>query len=321
MKCFDPVKVWLTKEAREKRIRATYMPLEWRYTRYVMVPCGKCPACLSKKRVSWAVRLFQEVKTCESCYFITLTYDEDHIPYKRVDKDIMIPTVSKKDVQLFLKRLRKRIEPFKIRYFLVSEYGPQTFRPHYHMILFNFPQYLNNKLDEILTDAWQSGFITVAPVNDARINYVSGYCLDGSTLPEIYTRNFMLCSRRPGIGSTYLDNDNVVNFHINNLSDFFMLPNGGNPYKVKMPRYYSDRIFNDQQRNAICNKNIEYHIKSGAETRIKQRKWLRENGYTGESVESLIHAPIPGSPVDLELQAKERFRERVEKKCKMKKNN
>ena len=64
--------------------------------------------------------------------FVTLTYADDQLP----DGNSLCP----EDVTKFLKRLRKRIDPVKIRYFLCGEYGEgSTSRPHYHLILFGLP--------------------------------------------------------------------------------------------------------------------------------------------------------------------------------------
>ena len=62
--------------------------------------------------------------------------------------------------QLFMKRLRILLErmgfdvAYKLRYFIVSEYGSpeKTFRPHYHGILWNFPYLDDNRLlNDVMT--------------------------------------------------------------------------------------------------------------------------------------------------------------------------
>ncbi len=74
---------------------------------------------------------------------MTLTYDDEHLPINDyVDSDGVIhgkPTLRKRDVQLFLKRLRKNYKyDNHIKYFCCGEYGGKTFRPHYHLIIFGF---------------------------------------------------------------------------------------------------------------------------------------------------------------------------------------
>ncbi|MDE5972064.1 MAG: hypothetical protein K2G94_04895, partial [Muribaculaceae bacterium] len=111
---------------------------------WISVPCGKCVACLQKRRMNWAFRLEKEKLNSSSALFITLTYDNAFLP---LDKD-GLAHVSKRDCQTFLKRLRRNVEREmlklgkespSLRYILSSEYGSQTLRPHYHLLLFNFP--------------------------------------------------------------------------------------------------------------------------------------------------------------------------------------
>lgn len=119
-------------------------------TKYGLVPCGKCMACLVKKQRDWTFRIEQEVKYSSSAWFITLTYDEEHVP---VDEELMVPVVSKRDIQLFMKRFRKELSAlgYSCRYFICAEYGPKTLRPHYHGILFDLPLIFGRKFLSDLT--------------------------------------------------------------------------------------------------------------------------------------------------------------------------
>ena len=96
-----------------------------------LVPCGKCPSCLSDRARDWSNRCLMELKTSGSAIFVTLTYDDFHLP---IDDDG--PTLRVRDVQLFFKRLRKDFPNSRIRYLLSGEYGSKTSRPHYHAIIF-----------------------------------------------------------------------------------------------------------------------------------------------------------------------------------------
>ena len=63
------------------------------------VPCGKCPECAKAKLNAWLFRLDNELGYSTSCYFTTLTYDDEHLSYGDG-----VPTLCKRDVQLFFKR-------------------------------------------------------------------------------------------------------------------------------------------------------------------------------------------------------------------------
>lgn len=311
----------MSEEECKRRLADETLPTFVRCARYVYVPCGKCEACLTNRKNAWSFRLSQELKNSESGYFITLTYDDDNIPLesKIVDGEmVVVASVNKRDVQLFLKRLRKKIEPYKVRYFLVSEYGPQTFRPHYHMILFNFPQLLKNKLYDIINESWKLGFIAVDDISPGRIAYCCSYCLDSSRLPKQYTRNFMLCSKRPALGSTYLDNDSVCRYHVDNLDDFVYISEAGKVSKIKMPRYYRDKLFSDDEKYQLCNSHSEFHIRERVSLFNRQKRWLRRRGI--EPSRLALNTPYDGSPLKAEMDKQGDFKKKVQQKCKMKKN-
>lgn len=96
------------------------------------LPCGKCPECTKKYYESWATHGSRELMQWENSIFVTLTYSDEHLPENR--------SLNKRDVQLFLKRLKKKYKSSKdnpIRQIYCGEYGEKTVRPHYHIIIFN----------------------------------------------------------------------------------------------------------------------------------------------------------------------------------------
>lgn len=92
----------------------------------IYVPCGKCISCRVNRRREWTQRLLHESYYQDSAYFITLTYDEEHVPIDKNGNE----AVCKSDVQDFIKDLRNKYRDVSIRYFVGSEYGPETGRPH-----------------------------------------------------------------------------------------------------------------------------------------------------------------------------------------------
>lgn len=204
------------------------------------VPCGKCLPCLQRKQQHWVFRLEQEYKVSSSCYFVTLTYSEDNVP-----KHNGTNVLCKRDFQLYMKRLRTTISPNKIRFFACGEYGTKTLRPHYHAIIFNIDEDNVSYLDS----CWNLGFTVLKRVHTNHFYYVAKYCNTTSDLPDLLRnkqfRPFLLCSRNPAIGSSYLT-DSMVRYHRTTLSTVARMLNG---YGVSLPRYYRGKIFDDDM---IC---------------------------------------------------------------------
>ena len=86
-----------------------------------LLPCGKCLSCKLDYAKEWALRITHEASLLEENCFITLTYNNEHLPEDK--------SVHRSEVQNFLKRLRKKIAPRKIKTFYCGEYGDQNLRP------------------------------------------------------------------------------------------------------------------------------------------------------------------------------------------------
>lgn len=178
------------------------------------VPCGKCIQCTSRAQNDWRFRLIQQTLSTPKCVFGTLTYKETTLPML-VDKETgeCTPTVFKEDVQKWLHRSVMRLTRSGIdepMYFLASEYGTHTFRPHYHFLFWNV-----NRMDfePCLVD-WREkyGFEFCTDVDVSKIGaaavYVSKYALKGQFDVSVVKNglaapNFHLVSK--GVGKAYLD--------------------------------------------------------------------------------------------------------------------
>lgn len=195
------------------------------------MPCGKCPACLANQRSEWIFRLKQEAQNSVFCCFVTLTYDDEHLPPGG--------SVCKKDVQDFHKRLRKHFPPGDMRFYLVSEYGDHTFRPHYHGLYFFKHNYELDSIYNTFLTAWQKGFIKFGEVEEGSIVYCTKYCLKHKTTPPDRLPTFRLCSKMDigGIGVQYLDK--MKDYHVTNEQFIGVYADG---QRTRMPRYYRDRI-------------------------------------------------------------------------------
>lgn len=198
------------------------------------VPCGKCNFCLQARRSEWSFRLRQELRASESSHFLTLTYE-------KAPQENGIETLRKKDLQDFFKRLRKSC-PTKIRYYAVGEYGTRTIRPHYHALLFNAPtKFLESSLDS----TWSHGHTMIGTVTDSSIHYVTKYHVNKVGDYPGRAPPFVLMSRRPGIGSRYLDTH--AKWHLHGLKSFTQM----NGFIGRMPRFYADKIFTKEQKQMI----------------------------------------------------------------------
>lgn len=201
---------------------------------YIVVPCGKCEVCRNNDAISWRVRLKEEFYNSDNAYFVTLTYSDDKISFNSKlynDKLEIYPAVNKSDVQKFFKRFRKRFEEYykktdrKLSYFLVSEYGPNTLRPHYHAILFNVPilskisEIQDFKITQVLHEVWNNGHITCDKCNENRIAYCTKYLCCQTILPKYYDKPFRLMSK--GLGKCYLDNVKRIIWHKNGLNNYY----------------------------------------------------------------------------------------------------
>ena len=125
----------------------------------------------------------------QNCY-LTLTYDDKYLPGDY--------SLDVRHVQAFMKRLRSKIYPKKIKYFHCGEYGEDFARPHYHMILFghDFRDKIwfkkNENGDDLfispeLASAWQLGHCTLGAVTFKSAAYVSQYTLKKRTGPQAET--------------------------------------------------------------------------------------------------------------------------------------
>ena len=188
------------------------------------IPCRKCAGCRLDYSRDWANRMLLEYQTTKKAVFVTLTYNDSNLPLSSFG----CATLFKRDVQLWLKRLRKYFSGTQIRYFLSGEYGPKTHRPHYHAILFGLslddlrPISVCNVNEmgqaayqcSVLDATWGNGFSSASSTSYETFGYVSRYCLKKLRLKDyvidgemVYEPEFSLMSRKPGLGGYNVTND------------------------------------------------------------------------------------------------------------------
>lgn len=172
MSCFKPVVAYWSRFG--KGVTFSYSersPLN----KPLKLPCGKCLGCYKVRINSWANRCVHEASLHEKNCFITLTFNDDYLK----------PSLDKKDFTLFIKRLRRRVKPLKVRYFHCGEYGENYFRPHHHALLFgvDFPDKVVHSRkngvvlyrSDFLESLWPFGFSSIGEVNYATASYIASY--------------------------------------------------------------------------------------------------------------------------------------------------
>ena len=204
----------------------------------------------------------EELKNSSSATFLTLTYDDEHLPLADVINHYTnyetgeiqeykyknIPVLSKRDYQLFFKKLRKTTKN-KLKYYACGEYGTKTRRPHYHAIIFNLPQ-SSLKDPSTIEKTWGKGLIHLGDCNIATIKYTTKYIMKGislknTTLPP----EFALMSKK--IGLSHLT-PQMLNYYKNHMTSAVTLQGGA---KTPIPRYFRDKIFDKVENHKI---KIEY---------------------------------------------------------------
>ena len=215
------------------------------YKKYMLVPCGKCLHCKLNNAKIWSIRIMHELKNWKSACFVTLTYNDEHLPADG--------SLDKQDLQKFFKRLRKNLGGRKIKYFACGEYGENYGRPHYHIILFGV-----DGITELssIERSWLLGFISCGSVSDSSANYVARYTVKGGLSDEeCYKRGlqpqFLVMSRRPGIGANLANCKDYQTWIANNG---FCVSKG---IKYPVPRYYKSKL-EPQLLDKLRKKVVEY---------------------------------------------------------------
>lgn len=251
----------------------------------IKLPCGKCPECQKEYYTSWATRGSRELARWTSSVFITLTYDNKHLPPDN--------SLKKKHVQNFIKRVKKYFKSSKenpIRQSYCGEYGEDKKRPHYHVILYNCDfvdkcmHYKTEGGNQVYTSAilsklWKFGMSEFGYAKPESIAYLYKYILKKKTRKEKQQplvleidgitweveHEFIESSRNPGIGAHLRGSPS--------LKKGFLTVNG---QKKKIPKYYlEDMRKNDRDTyEKISDKKFDFmkSIPSESPLRLRQKE-------------------------------------------------
>ncbi len=188
----------------------------------VRVKCGQCLGCRLERKRGWAIRCVHEAQMHEENSFLTLTYDNEHLPEDG--------SVDVKEWQRFAKRLRKQKGPF--RFLHCGEYGKENKRAHYHACVFGIDFHGDRTLhtqkgghplwiSSELSDLWRNGFCTIGSLSFDSAAYVAGYCVKKTTgigakeslervnhesgEVSVVKAEYATMSRRPGLGHSWFE--------------------------------------------------------------------------------------------------------------------
>jgi len=160
--------------------------------RSLSLPCGQCIACRLEKSRQWAMRVMHEAQLHENNCFITLTYDNAHLPSDK--------SLHYEDFQAFMRRFRKNVKRRfgvqKVRFYMAGEYGEQYGRPHWHACIFGYDfhdkkflkrtpagsvLYRSNDLEAL----WPFGHSSVGDVTFESAAYVARYIMQKQASDKI----------------------------------------------------------------------------------------------------------------------------------------
>lgn len=178
------------------------------------LPCGQCIGCRLERSRQWAIRCIHEAQLHTNNCFVTLTIDSNQSVERQT-------TLVKRDVQLFIKRVRKKFSGKKILYFYCGEYGEKYSRPHYHVCFFNldfddktlYSANSGNPLytSETLTKLWGKGHAIIGELTFESAAYTARYItkkITGPQADEYYSGRqpeYINMSLKPAIGLRWIE--------------------------------------------------------------------------------------------------------------------
>jgi len=245
---------------------------------YFPAGCGKCLPCLIRRKAQWSFRIQAEARNSFSSYFVTLTYDDKHVPigdYKlsgnKLDHKLFIKNLTKLEnpkvlltrklgsSQELQRKLSGQSEEGRLKYYGVIEYGDRYSRPHFHYILLNIRDTDNinlawtNKpiktykkngyIPENIGDSF--GRIQVDDCNVNTIDYVLKYMIKDHEKQDYEGKQKEVSFMSKGFGLSLVD-DEFINFIKQPQNNLVVNDRGS---RIGLPRYYRKRYLSDLENN------------------------------------------------------------------------
>lgn len=262
--------------------------------------CGQCLPCRINRRRQWTARLLLEARCHDvPSLFVTLTYAQLKGPRSA--------GVLKRDVQLFLKRLRYFGE--KVRYYAVGEYGDRFGRPHYHLAIFGCRDHGN------IAKAWSRKSIPIGHVDIREIGpesaaYIVSYILKGSTRKrrtDGRPSEFSLQSTNPGIGALAVPK--LAQVYNSSSGMAYIGKHGDVPmsFRTDGSDYPLGKYMRKKLREEL---GVSYDIRPGTELDVKQKVM-----YVRDSASGFIVDPDDPFKRKLLLKSREERRKQEARKA------
>ena len=252
MACYSPLTAYKGKTTDSGKMCLSFKRSDGLFGSFsaINLPCGQCIGCRLERSRQWAIRCMHEAFLHEDNSFITLTYDDGHLPK---DGSLVLD-----DYQRFMKRLRKSVSPKKVRFYHCGEYGEQLGRPHYHALLFGYAspdrKFFSKKGDfnvytsDTLSHLWPHGFSVEGDVSFESAAYVARYVMKkvtGDRAEDHYQGRkpeYTTMSRRPGIGKGWYEKFKTDVYPLDRVVV------RGHPSRP--PRFY-DNLFSREDRSTF----------------------------------------------------------------------
>jgi len=290
MVCYSPLKGYYSAQKNKNGKRSIiFTPKGGLIDRPLSIPCTKCIGCRLERSRQMAVRCTHEAQMHENNCFLTLTYNNQHLP-----KD---QSVDIKETQKFLKRLRKKAGP--LRFFACGEYGEKLGRPHYHILIFGH-DFSDKKLYKIsdenklytsdsLEKIWGKGFCLIGDVSFESAAYVARYVAKKITGPKALQHYKKLIngvyqpvkpefghqSLKKGIGETWLNK-----FYKDVYPSDQILIRG---HPMQPPRYYDQlmekldpKLLKETKKNRLKKSKNFLYENSSRRLRVREKLKLSQ---------------------------------------------
>lgn len=246
------------------------------------VPCHTCEGCRIDRRTLWERRMTSEFVKYRSA-FVTLTYDEYHLPF---NKGSRLPTIRHEDFHRYIDNLRHYVKDFlsdkhiafctkDFKIVGVSEYGSAKLRPHYHFLCFGLDWYVFKR---IFQEKWQHGIVDVGPVRSGGIRYILKY-MDSFVNGEYALNKYFDIGVE--VPKMYFSRGIGKDFFISQIENInkYGCAKVGNRF-IPVPAYWKNKLFN------YCDKNIYAHEEFRNEYVAKMNVQARSMGF--DSYDSLL---------------------------------